>query len=47
MALQYQWPLEGLGPETHEHKITIIPVFYMALDVGKSITRTIESGGSS
>ncbi len=29
--LQYQWPMEGVGPETHIHKITNVPVFYMAL----------------
>jgi hypothetical protein len=25
--LQYHWPLEGVGPETHVHKITNVPVF--------------------
>jgi hypothetical protein len=36
--------------ETHVHKISNVPVFYMALglddfDGGKSITRPIEMGG--
>jgi hypothetical protein len=47
--LQYQWPLEGVGPETHVHKITNVPVFYIALglhdfDAGKSITQAIGRG---
>ncbi len=38
--------------ETHVHKITNVPVFYMALgfndfDAGKSITRVIGRGGPS
>ncbi len=41
--LQYHWSFEGVGPETHVHKITNIPVFYMALglndyDAGKFIS---------
>jgi hypothetical protein len=27
--LQYHWPLEGMGPETHVHKITNVTVFYI------------------
>jgi hypothetical protein len=30
-ALQYQW--EGVGPETHVHKITNVPVFIRRLDL--------------
>ncbi len=48
--LQYQWTLGPDGPETHLHKITNVPVFYMALglngfDAGKSITPAIGMGG--
>ncbi len=48
--LQYQWPLGPVGPETHVHKITNVPVFYMALgligfDAGKSSTPAIGMGG--
>ncbi len=28
--LQYHWPWEGVGPETHKHKITSVPLFYGA-----------------
>ncbi len=43
-------PLEGAGPETHVHKISIVPVFYMALglndfDMGNFITQDIGRGG--
>jgi hypothetical protein len=27
--LPYHWPLEGVGPETHVHKITNISVFFI------------------
>jgi hypothetical protein len=42
--------LGPVGPETHLHKITNVPVFYMALglngfDAGKSITPAIGMGG--
>ncbi len=41
---------KGVGPETHVHKITNVPVFYMALglydfDAGKSITQAIGRVG--
>jgi hypothetical protein len=29
--LQYQLPVEGVGPETHIHKITNVPVLGLAL----------------
>jgi len=37
-----------LDPETHAHKITNVPVVYMALglnDAGKSITQPLEGVG--
>ncbi len=48
--LQYQWPLEGVGPETHVHKITNVPVFNMVLGLndfyeGKYISQAIGRGG--
>ncbi len=48
--LQYQWPLEGVGPGTHVHKITNLPVLHMVLGFndfyeGKSITQAIGRGG--
>ncbi len=41
--------INGVGPETHVHKITNVPVFYMELglndfDLGKSITQAIGRG---
>jgi hypothetical protein len=49
-TLQYQWPLEGVGPETHVHKITNLPVLNMVLGLDdfyevKSITQAIGRGG--
>jgi hypothetical protein len=40
--------MEGMGPETHVHKITDVPVFYMALalndfDAGKSKWHSLRS----
>ncbi len=47
--LQYQWSLEGVGPETRVHKITNVPVFLYTcklndFDAGKSITQVIGGG---
>jgi hypothetical protein len=37
--LLYQWPLGPVGPETHLHKITNVPVFYMALGLKGTVSR--------
>jgi hypothetical protein len=37
--LQLKWPLEGVGPETHVHKVTNV---LNDFDAGKSISRAIK-----